>query len=318
MGLWQRAMIALARNEPLTMFMHRRSALSALARRFVGGDNLAEAIQTAADLRQRGRLCSLFYLGEYVDDPATVARTMNELKAAVYELARARLDVHVSVDPTAVGLMIDEATCRANVFELGRAVAATGGATDVQRRYLMLDMEDSSATDATIGLYADLRAASLPAAITLQAYLHRYEADVRRCVTPGGAVRLVKGALGEPPRLASTRRPEIGRRYLRAAGLMLAPEAREAGFYPIFATHDVRLIREIRAAARRNGWPAGGYEFEMLYGVRPPLQDALVERGERLRLYLPFGSSWWPYAIRRVGETPRNAGLLLRAVLASA
>lgn len=285
MGLWQRGMIALARNRPIGAFMQRRS-ISSLAGRFVGGEDLDAAIATAAALRDSGRLSSLFFLGEYVEDPAAVARTVTELQAAIAALAGAGLDVHVSVDPTAVGWMTDRAICRTNVFALGRAVAATAGSPGVERRYLMLDMEDSSLTDDTIAMYEDLRSTHVPAAVTLQAYLHRFEGDVRRCVCPGGAVRLVKGA-------------------------------RDLGFYPIFATHDAGLIREIIGLARRLGWPAGRYEFEMLYGVRPRLQHALLSRGERLRLYVPYGAAWWPYAVRRVGEAPRNAGLLLRAVLLS-
>jgi proline dehydrogenase len=203
------------------------------------------------------------------------------------------------------------------VSVLGRAVAATAGFPGVERRYLMLDMEDSSLTDDTTAMYEDLRSTHVPAAVTLQAYLHRFEDDVRRCVAPGGAIRLVKGALGEPARIAAASRREIDRRYLRAATIMLDPDARDLGFYPIFATHDAGLIREIRSMARRLAWPAGSYEFEMLYGVRPRLQHALVSRGERLRLYVPYGAAWWPYAVRRVGEAPRNAGLLLRAVLLS-
>ena len=316
-GHWQRAMIGLATNEPLAEWMQRRAVLSALATRFVGGATRVETVASATELKAAGKLASLFYLGEYVDDPALIAVTVAEYEQMAPALAQAGLDVHLSIDPTAVGSMISLETCRNNVIRIGRAVAAAAATSPVERAFLMLDMEDSGTKETTIRLYEDLRSEGLPAAVTLQAYLHTYEKDLGRCIAPGGAVRLVKGALAEPASCAATDRHEIDRRYLRAARLMLSMEALASGFYPIFATHNVPLIREIRSMARVSGWAPGSYEFEMLYGVRPRLQDALVARGERLRLYLPFGEAWWPYAVRRVGENPRNVTMLARALVAT-
>jgi proline dehydrogenase len=313
-GLWQRSMIALAVNKPAARLVQGQPTLASLSRRFVGGSNLAEAVQTAEKLELSGKLASLFYLGEYVSDPALVARTVSEYMAAAPALVAAGLDVHLSVDPTAIGSLISEDACRDNAFRIARAVAGASDGYPANRAFLMLDMEDSSVTESTIRLYEDLRAANLPAAVTLQAYLHRYEKDVKRCVVPGGRIRLVKGALAEPSSRAATTRADIDRRFRWAAETMLSPEAREMGFYPIFATHDVPMIRFIRRTARSKGWTPGTYEFEMLYGVRPRLQDALVAE-ERLRLYLPFGEAWFPYAIRRIGENPRNVPLLMRAML---
>ena len=318
MGIWQRSMIALALNKPLARLVQGQPMLAALSGRFVGGSNLAETVQMARKLKSSGKLASLFYLGEYVSDPERIARTVREYEAAAPAMAAADLDVHLSVDPTAIGALIGEQACRDNAFRIARAIAGaaeTGGLAP-ERSFLMLDMEDSSVTESTIRLYEDLREAGLPAAVTLQAYLHLYERDVKRCIVPGGRIRLVKGALAEPASVAATTRADIDRRYRWAAEMMLSPEAREMGTCPIFATHDVPMIRHIRATARRNGWEPGRYEFEMLYGVRPRLQDALVAV-ERLRLYLPFGEDWWPYAIRRVGENPRNVPLLMKALLNS-
>jgi proline dehydrogenase len=309
-------MIALATNAPLAEWMQRRAALSAMATRFVGGTRSAEAVARATELKAAGKLASLFYLGEYVDDPALVDVTVAEYERIATALAKTGLDVHISIDPTAVGSMISWDACRNNVIRIGRAIAAAAAASPVEHAFLMLDMEDSGTTETTIHLYEDLRSEGLPAAVTLQAYLHTYEKDFVRCIAPGGAIRLVKGAFAEPGTRVATDRAEIDRRYLRSAQLMLSTEARASGFYPIFATHDVPLIRDIRAMARASGWAPGSYEFEMLYGVRPRLQDALVARGERLRLYLPYGQAWWPYAVRRVGENPRNVTMMARALIA--
>lgn len=313
MGLWQRAMIALATNEPLGHLAQGRSVLSGMSKRFVGGNDVAEAVETARSLKELDRLASLFFLGEYVSDERVVARTVKEYEAAAPALAAAGLDVHVSVDPTAIGSLLGGYVWRDNALRIARAVAAAGKDYPSDRVVLMLDMEDSSVTEATISMYEELRAAGLPAAVTLQAYLHRYQQHVRRCVVPGGRIRLVKGALAEPAEKAATSRDEIDRRFRVATELMLMPASRESGFYPIFATHDVAMIRHIRAVARLNGWEPGAYEFEMLYGVRPRLQERLAAV-ERLRLYVPFGQAWWPYAVRRVGENPRNMALLARAL----
>jgi proline dehydrogenase len=314
MGLWQRAMIALATNEPLGRVAQGRGILAAMSKRFAGGIDVAEAVETASGLKDSGRLASLFFLGEYVSDERVVARIVKEYEAAAPALAAAGLDVHLSLDPTAIGSLLGGYLWRDNALRIARAVAAAGKDYPADRVFVMLDMEDSSVTDATISMYEELLVAGLPAAVTLQAYLHRYEQHIRRCVVPGGRIRLVKGALAEPAERAATTRDEIDRRFRVATELMLAPAARESGFYPIFATHDVAMIRHVRSTARRNGWESGTYEFEMLYGVRPRLQVRLAAV-ERLRLYVPFGEAWWPYAIRRVGENPRNVALLARALV---
>jgi len=315
MGLWQRSMISLARNERLTRFMHRCSSLSTLATRFVGGSTVDDLLATAEALRSSGRTASIYYLGEYVSDPQSIRRTITELKAAAAALGLAGLDVFISVDPTQIGSMIDEATCRANAFEVARAVARADNG--FARTHFMLDMEDSSVTETTVWLFEELRAAGLPAAVTLQAYLHRTEADLARCLAAGGALRLVKGAFAERSDVAFTNRAEIDRKFMEAARAMLSTEARDDGFYPIFATHDADLINEIIRIAEQGSWPKDGYEFEMLYGVRDGLQQELLDRGEQVRLYVPFGTDWWPYAVRRVGESPRNARFLVRALVGS-
>ena len=315
MKLWQRIMIYLARNQALKGFMQGHAAMSQLATRFVGGKDATQAIRTGQELKSRGRSASFFYLGEYVEELSVIERTVAELKAIIGLLGESDLDVHVSVDPTQLGYQIDEKICHDNVVaiaaEIGKAFRPERGSGS----FMMLDMEDSGVTDATLRLYDELSATSLPVAVTLQAYLFRTEADLRKIVERRGAVRLVKGALAEGKEIAWTRRSSIDDSYRKLAGVMLSAPARQNGFYPIFATHDHVLIGEIVELAGKLGWQKGEYEFEMLYGVRPELQDQLVRGGQRLRLYLPFGIDWWPYAVRRVGENPRNAQFLLRSVL---
>ena len=316
MRLWQRSMIFLARHRSLNTFMQSRAAMSELATRFVGGHDVAEATATSLALRSQGYRASLYCLGEYVEDLSVINRTVSELKAIAGKLAALKLDAHISVDPTQIGHGISEEICRANARTVAQEIKrVTSGAAASSKNFLMLDMEDSAVTTATISLYETLRRESLPAAVTLQAYLFRSEEDLKSIVQSGGAVRLVKGAFAESSAIAFTDRSEIDNNYLKLARLMLSDQARRTGFYPIFATHDAGLISEIVEVATHGGWKKEEYEFEMLLGVRRDLQQKLVQNGEQLRLYLPFGTDWWPYAVRRVGESPRNVKFLMRALV---
>lgn len=210
MRLWQKGMIFLARNKPMTSFMQNRVSLSALATSFVGGRNTAEAVDKAKTLKSQEYRASLFYLGEYVEDPAVIRRTVDALKDAAAGLWREGLDVHISVDPTQIGYQIDKKICRENAFEIaGEMAQIIKGRSDLRGNFLMLDMEDSSVTEATVQLYQDLRKEALPAAITLQAYLHRTKGDLGKIVATGGAVRLVKGAFAEPEDRVFTKRADI-------------------------------------------------------------------------------------------------------------
>ena len=315
MGIWQNAMVGLARSARVKRLMQDWAPTSALSGRFVGGRTLAEAVATANDLdTDHGIATSLFYLGEYVEDLGLVEETVAAKIAAAEALAEAALDIHVSVDPSQIGFELDRHLGRVHAFAIGAAVREVEPAPG-RRAMLMLDMEDADYVQPTLDLHAALAAEGVPAAVTLQAYLHRTAEDLRSLVDTGTAVRLVKGAFPIDKRIGFPYQAAIRRNYLDLAGRMLAEEARESGFYPIFATHNHRLIDAILEQAKARGWPAGSYEFEMLYGVRPALQRDLAKRGERVRVYLPFGRDWWPYAVRRVGETPRNGWLLARALV---
>jgi proline dehydrogenase len=183
-----------------------------------------------------------------------------------------------------------------------------------RRNYLMLDMEDLGQLEPTLRLHAHLAGTRLPAAVTLQSRLHRTAQDLRGLVEQPAAVRLVKGAFPLGPEHDHTGRADISASYLGLAEMMLSKAARDAGFYPVFGTHDDALAEQLIESAHRNGWEPEQYEFEMLYGVRPDWQQALRARGIQVRAYVPFGEDWWPYAVRRVGENPRNARLMARAV----
>jgi len=312
--VWQSTMIALARSPRMKRWMQGSRATSAIATRYVAGETAEQGVGRASELlRDKGLRSSLFYLGEYVDKPGLVEQNLAAKIEVAGLLERAGLDVHVSVDPTQIGFMLDPGWARRNAFAIAEVIAgATAGRAAVHA--LMLDMEDSSVVDATIGLHDALDDARLPVAVTLQAYLHRTEADLRLLIKRGSRVRLVKGAFAAGADVAFVGLSEIKTNSRRLIDLMLSREARDAGFYPIVATHDERLHAHAIERAQKCGWQPGEYEFEMLLGVRGDLAARLAAGGQRIRLYVPFGRDWWPHAVRRIGENPANAWLLARSL----
>jgi proline dehydrogenase len=312
--LWQSTMIALARSPRMERWMQGSHATSTIATRYVAGETAEKGVVRATELlTQKGLRSSLFYLGEYVDEPGLVEQNFAAKIEVTGLLQTAGLDVHVSVDPTQIGFLLDQGWARRNAFAIAEAIAAaTAGRAGVHA--LMLDMEDSSVVDATISLHDVLNDARLPVALTLQAYLHRTEADLRSLVRRGSRVRLVKGALAAGGDVAFVGQSAIKTNFRRLIDLMLSRETRDAGFYPIVATHDEKLHSHAIERAQKYGWRPDEYEFEMLLGVRGDLAERLAADGQRVRLYLPFGRDWWPYAVRRIGENPRNGWLLARSL----
>jgi proline dehydrogenase len=316
MALWQEGMIRLARSDRVGRLAQGQQWLQGLASQFVAGTTVDDGLERAAALATEGITASLFYLGEYVNDPATVADTVSRLRAALAGCARRGLDVAVSVDPTQIGLMDNVETFTRHARTLAGAILALRAQPVLGHDALMIDMEDVSATQATIDVYRQLRGEGLPVAIAIQTYLHRTRADLDELAASGAWVRLVKGAFAEPADQAVRSRADRDSRYRQGVATLLSTAARQSGTYPTFATHDHRIIAEILTQARAHGWDKDAFEFEMLYGVRPELQRELARRGHRVRVYLPFGSEWFPYAIRRVGEAPRNLRFAASALVA--
>ncbi|MUM77806.1 proline dehydrogenase [Pseudodesulfovibrio sp. F-1] len=312
MRLWQKAMIGLARSERVAAWVQGAACMGRFSRMFVGGGDADAAVGRAMELKAGGMTASLFYLGEYVRDPELIRRNAAELEAMAPKLADAGLDLHLSVDPTQVGAMLSWEVCRENVTALAQSVAGLGGAG---RSVVMLDMEDSSVTERTFGLYHELRAKGLPVAVTIQSSLHRSREDLDRLVEDGAMVRLVKGAFAEGPEVAATGRAARDKSYRDGLEQLFSARARERGVYPVLGTHDHRMVAHGATLAARHDWRPDQWEVEMLLGVRPVYQRQLVDQGVAVRLYLPFGESWFPYAIRRVGERPANAWFVLRSML---
>ncbi len=312
--MWQKFMILLAKSEKLKLFFQSRKQLNQLATKFVGGQDENEAIKTALNLMDEQVYTSLFYLGEYEKDMVVINKTIRSLQQMSELLSQNNLDIHISVDPTQVGLQIDKSKCFHNLIAIGEKIKENllEQVDTSKKSFLMLDMEDSSVYKETLKFYNKLKEKEIPTAITLQAYLYQTEEDLRNIIKGNNAVRLVKGAFAERKTIAFKSKKDIDKAYRKLATIMLSEEAKKSGFYPIFATHDNRMIDYINKQAHEMGWKKDEYEFEMLFGVRVDYQKELVNNGYKLRLYLPYGEDWWPYAIRRVGEKPQNIKYLFR------
>lgn len=309
-------MIKLARSPRIKAWAQSSRAGTALATRYVAGSNVGEGVVCASQLLKGKHIhASLFYLGEYVDTPELVEVNVAAKIAVAKALGEAGLDVHVSVDPTQIGHQIDPKMAKTNAFRIAEAIALASQGRQ-GHHMLMLDMEDQGVTDATLALHNDIRAAGLPVAVTLQAYLKRTILDMQALVARGATVRLVKGAFAAGSNVAYTTRLQIKDNSRNLIDLMLSHEAKTAGFKPVFATHDDAMQQYASQRAKEQGWVKGvDYEFEMLLGVRSELAESQAVNGERVRLYAPFGGDWWPHAMRRIGENPANGLLLARSLI---
>ncbi len=275
----------------------------ALARRFVAGDTLDDAVAAARELNSSGLLVSLDHLGEEVHDRASAMQATEEYLESLDRIATEDLDSNISVKPTQLGLAIDEDLAMESIDLLARRAKKVGTSVTI-------DMEDSRYTDSTVRLYENAQAEHGNLGIAIQAYLHRTPQDLVRLVPLGGHIRLCKGAYVESEEVALTSNPEINAAFAEQMRTLMAAEETK----PAIATHDMSLLDLARALAAERNHP---FEFQMLYGVRRELQKQLVTEGYPVRVYLPFGSQWYPYLTRRLAERPSNAWFLVRAAFGS-
>ena len=283
----------------------------ALARRFVAGETLDAALPAVGALLDDGLFITLDLLGEYVDQRPRAEAFAREYVDLVERLAAFRERrgdpahaVGVSIKLSMIGQVIDRELCERHL----RTVLDQAKAADL---FVRLDMEGSDITESTLSLfeavYPDYPDHVGP---VLQAYLHRTESDVARMCELNARVRLCKGAYAEPSTIAYPAMPEIRERYLAHARTLLAD-----GRYPGIATHDDALIDAVRALALEEAIDLDAFEFQMLYGLRPETQRQLVRDGYRMRVYVPYGTEWFPYFSRRIRERKENLFFVLKALV---
>lgn len=301
MSIFFKAVMAITEAGPVEKTITGSRPGKALAGRFVAGDTLDEAAVVAHRLNEDGFLVSLDLLGEEVHDRGSAAAAREEYVEALERIGVEGLLANISVKLTQLGLAIDEGLAAELLDSLAEAALRAGTTVTI-------DMEDSRYTDATVRIYEKAQSLHRNLGLALQAYLHRTPADLERLMSLGGHIRLCKGAYVEPPEVALTSKKGVDRAYARQLATLMG----FADVRPAIATHDLELVGLARELARDRAEP---FEFQMLYGVRPSLQRDLVDEGFPLRVYLPYGSQWYPYLTRRLAERPANAWFLVRSIL---
>ena len=276
-----------------------------VVRRFVAGESTADALAVTRKLVDQGLTVTLDYLGEDTTDKALADQTVDAYLDLLDGLHRDGLAKHaeVSVKLSAVGQALDERLALENAGRICSRAEQVGTT-------VTLDMEDHTTTDSTLRVLAELRATWPWVGAVLQAYLHRTELDSARLATTGSRVRLCKGAYAEPPEVAFADQHQVDLSYVRCANILLRGDG-----FPMFATHDPRLVEIIDARAEALGRKPGSFEFQMLYGIRPDEQLRLAGRGHTMRVYVPYGVQWYGYLMRRLAERPANTAFFLRALV---
>jgi len=277
-----------------------------VARRFVAGETMSEAVAVTRELNSRGMHVTLDYLGEGVSNRKEAEAARAEIIRLFDCIAEERLDANVSVKLTQLGLKLDHRLAFENVLAIARKAQVTGN-------FLRIDMEDSPLVDITLDIERRLREefGLANVGVVIQAYLYRSEADVTRLIKSSTGVRLCKGAYMEPEDVAFPDKADTDRNFVKLMKLLLGTEARAKRVYVGVATHDENMIGATKAFVREQKIDRAEFEFQMLFGVRRELQDKLVGEGYRMRVYVPYGTAWYPYFVRRLAERPANLWFFL-------
>jgi proline dehydrogenase len=270
--------------------------------RFVAGTTLDDAVASVRALNEGGASATLDVLGESVADRADADRGAAAYVDAIERIAAEGLDANVSLKLTQMGLDLGVDVC----LDVMRPVVEAGRRNGI---FVRVDMESSAYTERTLEVVRRLRADGYGVGPVIQAYLHRSRADVEALAAERVRTRICKGAYAEPPEVALQDRVAIGRAFVELSRILLDADA-----YPGVATHDPEMIARVAAYVEERGIATDRYEFQMLYGIRRDLQRALVERGTRLRVYVPYGTEWYPYFMRRLAERPANLVFVLRSI----
>ena len=294
------ALLFLSNRQGIFNFVRNNGVAKSFASRFVAGESVTSAIEAVRALNKQGISASLDLLGESTTNEKEAYAAQHEYLQLLDLIDREKLNANVSLKLTAMGMDISDELC----------IKVTREILERAKRYnnfVRLDMESSAYTQKTLDLfekhfYPDFKA---NVGIVLQSYLFRTEVDAKRANQLGARVRICKGAYKEPATVAFPDKADVDRNYVTAMHLLM-----EHGTYPGLATHDEVIIAEARRFATEKGIGADRFEFQMLYGVRRDLQEGLVRDGYRMRCYVPFGTQWYPYLMRRLAERPANVAFM--------
>ena len=271
-----------------------------IAKRFVSGQTIPQAIRAVRHLNSVGILTTLDVLGENVSDRRAAEAAVATYLETLDWIQRESLNSNVSLKLTQMGLDIGRDYCLDNVARICERAAAGNN-------FVRIDMEGSAYTERTLNLFYELFQKHRNVGIVIQAYLHRSEQDIRKLIELGARVRLCKGAYKEPPSLAVQTLAAVRQNFMSLASLLLKQR-----IHPAIATHDDVLLSWTRNYIAQHELPKDGFEFQMLYGVRSHSQRQLAEQGYPMRVYVPFGTHWLPYFYRRIRERKENVAFVLK------
>ena len=308
MSLLRQPILLLARSQGVKKLVSTMPVSSHIVTSYVPGETTADAVAATSGLVDHGLRVTLDYLGEDTTDAAQADATVAAYKELLADLAARGLAPHaeVSVKLSAIGQFLPDnghKVALENARDICRA-ARNAGTT------VTLDMEDHTTTDSTLSILRELRKDFPETGAVLQAMLRRTEADCRALAFEGSRVRLCKGAYMEPEQVAFQDRFDIDKSYVRCLKVLLGGQG-----YPMIATHDPRMVQIASSLASRFGRRPGTYEFQMLYGIRPEEQKRLAAAGETVRVYIPYGTEWYGYLMRRLAEKPQNLAFFVRSLV---
>ncbi len=296
-------LLYLAQNERLRDFVIQNRITRSASRRFVAGEVLDDAIQVTHELNKQGIQVALDLLGENVADEHEARKSTDNYINAINLIQRTGIDANVSIKLTALGLDISRELCEQNlhaILERSRE----------QNIFVCMDMEASEYAARTIEIACEAKQHYDQVGTVVQSYLYRSGQDIEQLVEQGVRIRLVKGAYKEPQSVAFQEKSDVDQNYVRLMRVLLA-----RGNYPAIATHDPAIIDAACTYIRDRGISKDAFEFQMLYGVRRDLQEKLVKQGYNMRVYVPYGSQWYPYLMRRMAERPANLMFVMTNIL---
>ena len=301
----RQGLLWLSERQGIFNFVRRNGMARKFASRFVAGETIESGVQGAVDLAAKGITSSLDLLGESVTLESEAVAARDQYLQMLDRMATARVEVNVSVKLTQMGLDIGEELCADNMLRILDKAKALGG-------FVRLDMEGSDYTQRTLDFFRNRLYERYGAhcGVVIQSMLRRSERDIEDMIALRARVRLCKGAYLEPPSVAFPDKADVDRNYVKLMQRLLA-----AGNYPGLATHHEAIIGQAREFAGRERIGTDRYEFQMLYGVRRDLQTRLRRAGHNVRVYIPFGTQWYPYLMRRLAERPANIAFVLGNML---
>jgi proline dehydrogenase len=306
--LLRSTLLWLSERDTIFELVRRNGFSRKFASRFVAGETLDEAIDAARALNEKGISTSLDLLGESVTDEQEAARSRDEVVEILDRIAETGVDANVSVKLTQMGLDLSDEICVANMFK----VLERARTHDI---FVRVDMEGSPYTEQTLKLFTERLQPEFGdlTGVVIQSYMRRSAADVDMLIDKQARVRLCKGAYAEPAAIAFQGRKEVADSY---ASLM--QQLVQRGNYPGIATHDEDLVQRTVDFVKKENISPDRFEFQMLYGVRRDLQNELHRHGYNMRVYIPFGTQWYPYLMRRLAERPANVAFITMSVVKEA